>query len=47
MIASRIYDYCESQFGFRRKLSCESALNTLLDDWRKSLDNLKNVLAEF
>ena len=54
LIASRIYDFCESssifnnsQFGFRRKLSCESALNTLIDDWRLSLDNRKNVIAVF
>ena len=54
MIASRIYDFCESnsifnnsQFSFRRKMSCESALNTLIDDWRLSLDNRKNVYAVF
>ena len=54
MIESRIYDFCESnsifnnsQFGFRRKMSCESALNTLIDDWRLSLDNRKNVYAVF
>ena len=34
-----------SQFGFRRKLSCESALDTLVDYWIQSLDNSKNVLA--
>jgi len=54
LIASRIYDFCESnsifshfQFGFRQKLSCESALNTLVDDWKLSLDNRKNVISVF
>ena len=54
MIASRIFDFCESnsifnnsQFGFRRKMSCESVNNTLIDDWRLSLDNRKNVFAVF
>lgn len=36
-----------SQFGFRENRSCELALNTMVDDWRLSLDNRKNVLSLF
>ena len=39
--------FIDSQFGFRRKLSCELALNTLVDDWKTSLDKRKSVIAVF
>ena len=49
-----MHDFCESnsilsdyQFDFRQKLSCELALNTLVDDWKTSLDNRKSVKAVF
>ena len=39
--------FCEEQFGFRKKLSCEDALNTLVDQWRFNLDDNLDVLAIF
>ena len=39
--------FCDEQFGFRKKLSCEDALNTLVDQWRFNLDNNLDVLAIF
>ena len=38
---------CPIQHGFRKNYSCETALHTLLDDWRKELDKNKFVLALF
>ena len=39
--------FCQEQFGFRKGLSCEHALNYMVDDWRLSLDNHKSTLAIF
>ena len=36
-----------AQFGFRRNLSCEPALKTLVDDWRKSINSRRKLLAIF
>ena len=54
LIASVMYEFCESnsifsdsQFGFCRRLSCELALNTLVDGWKTSLDNGNSVIAAF
>jgi hypothetical protein len=33
------------KFGFRRHLSCELALNTVINSWKLSVDQNKNVLA--
>ena len=52
LISIQIYDFMsnngmlhESQFGFRRHLSCELALNTVINSWKLSVDQNKNVLA--
>ena len=39
--------FSDSQFSFRRKVSCELALNTLVNDWKTSLDKRKSVIALF
>ena len=38
---------CNEQHGFRSKHSCETALHSILDDWRAKLDNNKYVLSLF
>ena len=45
MMASRIMShfersdlFSEAQFGFRKGLSCEHALNLIVDDWHVNLD---------
>ena len=52
LIAEQIYAYLESnqllhqaQYGFRKGLSCEIALNTLIDEWRESLDAGNDTIA--
>ena len=54
LIAVRITNYFEknnllfnSQFGFRKGLSCELALNTFISKVRRSLDNTKFGMASF
>ena len=54
LVSSKIRDYLESnallsdsQFGFRKNLSCEIALNTMIDHWRESLDNDNLVMSIF
>ena len=54
LIATKIYDYLEnnnlihsSQFGFRKSRSCELALNSMVEDWKKSLDSKKEVITMF
>lgn len=54
LIADFIRDYFEgnslldsAQYGFRKGLSCEIALNTMIDDWRWALDKSEDVLAVF
>jgi hypothetical protein len=37
----------DSQHGFREKRSCQSALNTMVDYWRKALDLGENVISVF
>lgn len=37
----------ENQYGFRRNRSCELALNSMLDGWRKSLNEKKKPIAVF
>ena len=36
-----------AQHGFRRGLSCETALNTIVENWRASIDDRKSVVAVF
>ena len=36
-----------SQFGFRANRSCELALNTMIDEWRRSLDISKSLVSVF
>jgi ribonuclease P/MRP protein subunit RPP40 len=36
-----------SQHGFRRGLSCETALNTIVEHWRANIDNKKTVVSVF
>ena len=38
---------CPIQHGFRANYSCETAMHTILDSWRESLDKNKYVLALF
>jgi hypothetical protein len=54
LLAERITDYFESnglfnniQFGFRKNLSCEIALNTMMEDWREALDGKDDVVSVF
>jgi hypothetical protein len=54
LIADQIYKYFENQnilsdcqFGFRKNSSCELALNTMIQEWRDSLDIEKHVIALF
>ena len=37
----------ENQYGFRSKSSCELALNTIIQDWRDSLDNNNHTISLF
>ncbi len=39
--------FSHSQFGFRKFLSCEIALNSILDRWRTALDDRKYIIAIF
>jgi hypothetical protein len=39
--------FSSSQFGFRKFLSCEIALNSMLDRWGVALNDIKFVLAIF
>ena len=39
--------FSSSQFGFRKFLSCEIALNSILDRWGIALDDRKYVIAIF
>lgn len=39
--------YMEQQSGFRKLHSCESALNNIIIEWKKSLENQKVVVAVF
>ena len=43
--SNEIFSY--SQFGFRKFLSCEIALNSILDRWRIALDDRKYIIAIF
>jgi hypothetical protein len=54
LLASRVCDYFESnglihnsQYGFRSKLSCETALNSMISGWRKSLNNKEFSVSVF
>ena len=54
LIAAQISKYFEDQnilsdyqFGFRKNSSCELALNTMIQDWRDSLDSNHHVIALF
>ena len=54
LLSNQINSYFESnnifnkaQFGFRKKLSCELALNNLLNDWRKNLSKRSYVISIF
>jgi hypothetical protein len=54
LISNQIYGYLElnqilhpSQFGFRRKLSCEIALNCMTEDWRGWLDTKNDIISVF
>jgi hypothetical protein len=54
LISKQIYTHFESnkllhpsQFGFRQKMSCEIALNSLTEDWRGWLDDNKDVVSVF
>ena len=54
MMATKIYEYLEfnnllhsSQFGFRKSRSCELALNSMVEEWRTSLDSKKEVISMF
>ena len=39
--------FSQSQFGFRENRSCELALNTMIDSWKKSLDSKLHVIGVF
>jgi len=39
--------FVDYQHGFRQNFSCETALHTILDQWRKQIDNKESVLALF
>ena len=54
LLAKRITEYFESnslfneiQFGSRKNLSCEIALNTMIEDWREALDKKDDVISIF
>jgi hypothetical protein len=54
LIAENISDYFESekiiksaQYGFRRNLSCETALNSMVSKWKKGLESNQFVVAVF
>ena len=54
MMATKIYEYLEfnnllhsSQFGLRKSRSCELALNSMVEEWRTSLDSKKEVISMF
>ena len=54
LLAEQIYNYLESnkllnaaQFGFRRNLSCELALTTLMENLRNALDSGNDIIAVF
>ena len=54
LIAQQIWNYLESnkllhnsQFGFRKNLSCELALNSMVEDWRGWLDDKDDVISIF
>ena len=54
LISKQIYYYLESnnmlhpsQFGFRKKLSCELALNSMVEDWRNGLDSGHDFISIF
>ena len=54
LVSNHMYDYFENnnlfhcaQFGFRAKLSCEAALNTMIQNWRNNIDDHKNTVAVF
>ena len=36
-----------SQFGFRANRSCELALNTMIENWKRSLDDSKSLVSVF
>ena len=54
LIAENISDYFESekiiksaQYGFRRNLSCETALNSMVSKWKKGLESNQFVVTVF
>ena len=54
LLADQMYNYFESkklihpsQFGFRRSLSCENALNTLVQGWKGELEESRFVISVF
>lgn len=54
IVRDLLYDHIESnnlftphQSGFRKKHSCETALNNLIHDWKMSLDKNKYVIVVF
>ena len=54
LLAAQIYSYLETnklyntaQFGFRKNLSCELALNSLMETWKNGLDAGNDVIAVF
>jgi hypothetical protein len=54
LLAGRVCDYFESgglvhdsQYGFRCKLSCETALNSMVSGWRKSLSEKEFTISVF
>jgi hypothetical protein len=54
LLAGRVCDYFESsglihesQYGFRSKLSCETALNSMISGWRRSLGEKKFNISVF
>ena len=54
LLSEQIYNYLESnkllnaaQFGFRRNLSCELALTTLMEYLRNALDSGNDIIAVF
>jgi ribonuclease P/MRP protein subunit RPP40 len=57
LIAAQITAYFESslgyslftsaQHGFRRNFSCETAIQSIIDNWKTSLDSKKVILALF
>ena len=54
LLAAQIYSYLETkkllhpaQFGFRKNLSCELALNSLMETWKNGLDVGNDVIAVF